>query len=409
MKLFTVTFETVTPTFMAGENQQEFELRPPSLKGLLRFWWRAYHWGQSVLKPEDLKKKPEEQKKILEERMRKKEGILWGTSDEGGRKSHTSLRLIPPKTEETFDPFPKRKTKAAGKSQPVNILEYLAYGTQVFQPGAGNQFIRPYLPAQSIFSLILSVDELSEHDRKEYDFAQDETVELHVMKSLYLLSLCGAIGAKSHNGFGSLYLKRVMERRNDGQEISYLLPFEQPTFEQAVFFHDKIVNSLLPRFTAFSKGDNATQGMRLFKLKQSHKRWDECLWELGDVYKACKGKLDEPLRCEKRQYLASPIKIQQRIGGGWQTHDFSFLERRAKPYFLRVIRTVSGEFNGYILYLPSEFCPELERDHNKQYLNEKKHQEMNATFRTVCQTFNNDLLADSRMQPIPLWTLNHTA
>ena len=149
--------------------------------------------------------------------------------------------------------------------------------------------------------------------------------------------------------------------------------------------------------------------MRLFELKRACGTWDECLWELGDVYKQCKGKLDEPLRCEKRQYLASPIKVQERIGGRWQTHDFSFLERRAKPYFLRVIRTAPNQLHGYILYLPSEYCPELERDHNKQYLNEKKHDEMNATFYEVCQTFNNYLLADSRIQPVPLWTSTSAA
>lgn len=33
--------EVVTPMFMGSANINEAELRTPSLKGMLRFWWRA--------------------------------------------------------------------------------------------------------------------------------------------------------------------------------------------------------------------------------------------------------------------------------------------------------------------------------------------------------------------------------
>jgi CRISPR-associated protein Cmr1 len=33
--------EIVTPMFLAGADGKTPELRPPSIKGMLRFWWRA--------------------------------------------------------------------------------------------------------------------------------------------------------------------------------------------------------------------------------------------------------------------------------------------------------------------------------------------------------------------------------
>ncbi|OUD14541.1 type III-B CRISPR module RAMP protein Cmr1 [Thioflexithrix psekupsensis] len=44
--------KTITPLFMAGADGKTAELRPPSIKGVLRFWWRAIHGN---LSPDKLK------------------------------------------------------------------------------------------------------------------------------------------------------------------------------------------------------------------------------------------------------------------------------------------------------------------------------------------------------------------
>ncbi len=45
MNKLTATFRIVTPMFLGGaEPTQEAELRVPSVKGALRFWWRALMW-----------------------------------------------------------------------------------------------------------------------------------------------------------------------------------------------------------------------------------------------------------------------------------------------------------------------------------------------------------------------------
>src|SRR5204863_449066 len=42
-----VVLELVTPAFLAGANQQadDCDLRPATLRGLLRWWWRTMHAG----------------------------------------------------------------------------------------------------------------------------------------------------------------------------------------------------------------------------------------------------------------------------------------------------------------------------------------------------------------------------
>ena len=41
-------FTIVTPMFIGDANQEADDVRPPSLKGALRFWWRALNWGRML-------------------------------------------------------------------------------------------------------------------------------------------------------------------------------------------------------------------------------------------------------------------------------------------------------------------------------------------------------------------------
>ena len=41
MKTVTFSCETITPMFMYGADDKTPELRPASIKGVMRFWWRA--------------------------------------------------------------------------------------------------------------------------------------------------------------------------------------------------------------------------------------------------------------------------------------------------------------------------------------------------------------------------------
>lgn len=51
MQIIEASFEIVTPMFIGGADPSDSpELRPPSIKGALRFWWRALQWGMCLEK-----------------------------------------------------------------------------------------------------------------------------------------------------------------------------------------------------------------------------------------------------------------------------------------------------------------------------------------------------------------------
>ena len=55
MNTITFTCETITPMFLAGADGTTPELRPPSIKGAMRFWWRALngHLGLEELRAQE--------------------------------------------------------------------------------------------------------------------------------------------------------------------------------------------------------------------------------------------------------------------------------------------------------------------------------------------------------------------
>ena len=65
---------TITPMFLAGADNHTPELRSPSIKGAMRFWWRAV---QRFASPDDLKNK---------------EAELFGSSGEGFGRAPFSIR-----------------------------------------------------------------------------------------------------------------------------------------------------------------------------------------------------------------------------------------------------------------------------------------------------------------------------
>lgn len=64
--------ELVTPMFIYGEDGKTPELRPASIKGIMRFWWRAIHGNLTL------------------DELRKKESEIFGSTD---KKSSFSIKL----------------------------------------------------------------------------------------------------------------------------------------------------------------------------------------------------------------------------------------------------------------------------------------------------------------------------
>lgn len=94
MTKITFEIEIITPMFLSGADQSKAELRAASIKGLLRFWWRALQAESDM------------------DELRKKEAKIFGSSDEKVGAAKFSLRLVTtvPVTNK-FSPVPHSTTK----------------------------------------------------------------------------------------------------------------------------------------------------------------------------------------------------------------------------------------------------------------------------------------------------------
>lgn len=286
--------EVVTPMFSGGENSNFAEIRGQSIKGLLRFWWRAFN----ICKLDnDLKALKEE------------EGKIFGSSLSGQeRKSSFKIKIIENKIIKNKSKLPQysESVSSKGKNFNINLLEYLCFG--IYDPQS-RAIKREYIDVNSKFDIEFLIE--------KPEFKQD------ILDSFYLLVYFGGIGSKNRNGFGKI---KISEDKFD-----YIL--------------EKIKKSKQDKnsdvhFLSFNKN------IRIYQITDSYNNWSDCLGNLGKIYRDARLKLEEKHNYEKRQYIGAPIIINP---GGQQ----SVLARKGKPVFLNVLK--NGQvYKGYILYLHSD-------------------------------------------------------
>jgi len=203
---FTCTLELVSPAFLAGAGQQadDCDLRPATLRGLLRWWWRTMHAGFLEVKT-----------------LRALEAALWGDTTRSG-----AIRTV---IEEVQKPSPKKYQKQSkvnfNKVQKCSNfgipnrdtrkttqgLWYASYGMddggrQRFYVPPGTRW-RVRLIARDAYFLLDSED-ISDPNRREHNPKRipGREVLAQAMSALWLLSHFGGLGSKSRKGFGSFRL-----------------------------------------------------------------------------------------------------------------------------------------------------------------------------------------------------------
>lgn len=168
----TITFEceVITPMFLAGADGTTPELRAPSIKGALRFWWRAMN-GHLVGEDGDLT--------LLKE----KEAELFGGSGKEDTKSKVSLRVVI--DEDTFEYF-NFTTDGATFSKHIQYLMYPFYHHATERDGI----------KKGVFKVIMT-----SYDRESLSVFAN---------TFYLLSILGGLGTRSRRGMGSFKINKVI-------------------------------------------------------------------------------------------------------------------------------------------------------------------------------------------------------
>jgi CRISPR-associated protein Cmr6 len=214
---FTCTLELVTPAFLAGANQQaeDCDLRPATLRGLLRWWWRTMHAGFLDVKT-----------------LRALEAAIWGDTKTGGA---VRIELRPQGTAKSI-PVPGKQIQKVQKDnkgrdvlrvdpefckaqdlerppdkKATQGLLYLMFGMDEMPAGKPNERKRRQclLPGAK-WDLVLTARDgfyrqPDSQSNKEVCISAATCLE-QARAALWLLCEYGGVGSKNRHGFGSLSL-----------------------------------------------------------------------------------------------------------------------------------------------------------------------------------------------------------
>ncbi len=278
-----IEVELLTPAFASGADQKSLELRPATIRGLLRWWWRAVVGHEEVSSVN----------------LARREAQLFGGTSGNAIRSPVSI-AIEPKKMESFDradrlpnsgvSYQWRRGDKSGNSDP---LVYLAYGPVRLlsrderaengsakdpkfnepngRPKSGALMIRPAYKPEATFKLRLSW--------LPSRLTNQQIAEL-VMTASAWASL-GGIGCRSRKGFGALQ-GQISAASSDQllKDVSAIWEESQKNWQQQ---GDPLQKDELPDFPQLK--------YRMMHLTpQTYGRWEQALGAAGLIYKNAKGR-----------------------------------------------------------------------------------------------------------------------
>jgi CRISPR-associated protein Cmr1 len=169
MKTIRIECRVITPMFLTGADGKTPELRAPSLKGAMRFWWRAMHGHLS------LKELKEEESKIF-----------GGSGEKEGRSSFSiKIKEIEILNEGIYQPLPHHTNNWCNSAKGC-----------IFKRGKCTK---------SYKSACISVN-----SRFETEILLNDPLLECTVKNLFILtSVLGGLGKRARRGFGSFKILKI--------------------------------------------------------------------------------------------------------------------------------------------------------------------------------------------------------
>lgn len=174
MKTLEADFKIVTPLFMSGADQDNAELRPPSIKGVIRFWWRALAYSRFN---GDLSK------------LAEREEALFGST---GQVASVIIRVsTPSKCAITKKDTVHQNFKMAAGAR------YLGYGLMDAFDGKNTEAGKLQRPC------------INHNQQFTVTFISKNDIPEEFINAVKLAGLLGGLGSRSRKGFGSLVLEKL--------------------------------------------------------------------------------------------------------------------------------------------------------------------------------------------------------
>ena len=350
------TYRVVTPMFCAGADPGRAELRMPSFKGVLRFWWRALAWSRLN---GDL------------DEIQRQESVLFGST--GAGQSCASMRLAI----DSAPPLIRKDevlTVLASDGRVVGEgARYLGYGVMhAFDSKKSNtrrgQLTRACLraPFDFVVRMQLRGREASPDELRQ----QSESLK----DALICLGNRGGLGAKNRKGYGSLAIRSLLV---NGEQRWRLPQTMHELRDTLVAFRRDRQAADQPAYTALSREarhllltSDKVQAMELLDLVgrelMRYRSWGHNGGVLGqpseknfrDDHDLMDGSRRN--RHPRRIAFGLPHNYGKRADKQVGPHDKA-LDRRASPLFIHIHECGDAPV-AVLSFLPARFLPEDRSD-----------------------------------------------
>ncbi len=331
MNKLSVNMKLASPAFVGGADQSKAELRVASLRGLLRFWWRAIQPPMTLTE------------------LREKESKLFGSTDTG------QSRFLARITEDKTRPLPTG-------TRVDNGVGYLGYGIAEYKTRQGVQTVRDALDAGGDFTLQFLF-------KKGCEASKDELLD-----ALWCLTHLGGIGSRSRRGFGSAMVASV-----EGADFPDL-PRSPEELKERIEekFHNLRVGDRehLPDYTALSRHTAVV----VWPLRATS--WQQALNSVGQELSTFRSsQAEHPNFLDDRDLIsayafggAAPDRSPERAAFGLP-HNYFFKQtrtqvnvagaehdrhRRASPLFIHLHELGGGGLAAVLSLIPARFLPKDE-------------------------------------------------
>jgi len=353
--LIEATYRLTTPLFCGGASPLTAELRLPSFKGVLRFWWRALAWSRCQ---GDLAK------------IQEQENLLFGSA--GGGQALVVMRFG---SVGRLDPISKDTVLSVerGDSRPVGMgARYLGYGLMAAFPSAktntkAGQLSRAALRAPLDVQVQLRARGLA-------DDLQDS-----LLHALIALGTMGGMGSRSRKGYGSLVLQSLTVNGVSPTLAGDPQPWSAPrnASELAVAIktlQQQANRSGLPEYTALSSGarhvvltaEECSETLHLLDLVGSemvrYRSWGKDGMVLRDIpseqnFKADHHLMKRPSAARSTHPARIAFGLPHNYGQG-KTNEVGpdGHDRRASPLFIHLHECGSRPV-AVLSFLPARFLP----------------------------------------------------
>lgn len=311
MEKITATFRVVTPLFMSGADQTKAELRLTSIKGALRFWWRALAWAEYQ---GDIKA------------IRQAEAELFGSSDPKIGQAKVLMKLELPDNATSY-----MQPQQANDWQINQWESYVGYGLVDGTTRPGRGYIMGKSNNPFIFRLICIA-------QRAEDLAK-------LLPAIQLLGLLGNLGGRARKGWGSISLEGLLSSRESMKK--WVPPENGAEYKKRLttLLAKSLAYPKLPSYSAFSEktrfiiGDYHDEALRAQKY-------------LGQFYTVIVR--DELEDKEQRKYFGLPRfddDMKKMLNGDKGRDE----RRRASPIFMHVHQCPDGTALPIVLFLAATF------------------------------------------------------